>query len=202
MNIQRIGCDVDGVVINFFEFIRPFANSRLGTNVQYDEAIHFDIARNFGVDDKVFKEVHDAFHREVYDHDLTPEIPDSFTVLNGLAEMYEIHFITAAQDFLIDTRTRYLQSKVPGSHVHFTNGHTSILGQYPDRVTKFEKARELGVLAMIDDNPHELEHWEPDIVPYISFAQPWNQSIDTSHPHVHRMGWSEIRDFFLAVRVS
>lgn len=198
---RRLGVDVDGVVIDFFGYLLPFANTRLGTDLRYEDAAFFNPGECFGVSEAEFKLLHDRFHAEVYQHDETPEIEGAFAALARLNQHYEIHFITAAQDHLVEVRTKYLTSRVPGSVVHFTNGHSSILDHKPNRVTKFEKACELGVIALIDDNPHELESWDATRVPYISFAQPWNAAVAETHPEVLRTDWDGILDLLLPVRV-
>jgi 5'(3')-deoxyribonucleotidase len=199
--MKKLGCDFYGAVIDFFGYLLPFANERLGTNLRYDQFFSFDPAPCFGLSSAEFKEVHDAFHREVYQHDETPKLARAFEALERLCGEYELHFITAAQDHLVEVRTAYLERHFPGCHVHFTNGYATILGSMPNRVSKFEKAIELGVDYMIDDNPKEIEEWDSEQVPLIIFPQPWNASVLETHPHVRRWDWDTIEANLLGVAV-
>ena len=195
----KLGCDVDGVVIDFIGYLLPFANRLLGTRVTYDQLFSFHPAECFGVTEDEFKAVHDQFHREVYRHDDTPRFEEAFLALSRLQSKFELHFLTAAQDHLVDIRTAYLQRHFPGCEVHFTQGFSTILGEMPGRVTKFRKAVELGLLAMIDDNPHEIEEWDPSQVPLIVHPQPWNARTPEVHQHIPRLDWPGTEAYLAAL---
>ncbi len=193
--------DVDGIFLDFMGYLLPYANAKLGTDLTYDQIIWFDPAASFDVSTAVFKRIHDDFHLEVFRHDDMPIIAGSTEALQLIQTEFELVFLTAAQEHLVEVRTELLTRTFPGSTVHFTNGHGTILDHNSKRVSKLEKALELGAVCMVDDNPHEAEAWDTDQVQLICFAQPWNASILTTHPHIPRLDWPGILALLLPVRV-
>ncbi len=88
-------------------------------------------------------------------------------------------------------------------HHHFEGVFSTIdfLGERIDAgtVSKGDICKELGVVAMIDDNIDYALSVAEKSIPCALIPRPWNLSRSETHPHLHRVdSWDEALPWFLS----
>ena len=189
MNKPLLASDIDGVLVDWMSPFIEHINTHFGHDLTYD------LCHTHNLIDLLGCEKEDVFHMidhfdEHFGRDQHPFIPEGYQALQELQNHYELVFITS-RPMTYEPTTRELIAKHFGSEVIFAHGAKMKYGSKTNRKRKFEIAEELGAVAHIEDNPHEFEGWNVSTKP-LCHIQPWNKSLEETHPHIPRLSWSEI----------
>ena len=119
---------------------------------------------------------------------------DALDVINGLSSRYELHVVTARQDFLTDATERMLDKYFSGvfDSIIFTN-HFSDKSR-----SKADVCNELNAKYLIDDHLHHAEIAASQGIEVLLFGDyPWNKA-DSLPDRVRRVrDWYQIRDMLI-----
>ena len=196
MRKSLIALDADGVCVDWFGTFRTFANERLGTNLQYGEASAHHLAVCFGVTTTRMQEVTQEFDEE-YCNRLFPPINgfvESVAILKG---RYNFAVITGRVELYREATMAFFDKYLPRAPVYFSSPTKNPFGGGNGRLSKMESAKQINAAYFIEDNESEFHDWDSRIALPICYAQPWNRSLEKTHPHIPRLVWPEITRLLL-----
>ncbi|HUD20659.1 MAG TPA: hypothetical protein VMQ44_01160 [Candidatus Saccharimonadales bacterium] len=194
---QILASDADGVFIDWNREFLVFANARLGIGKTYDDYKTHNLYETFDTDQATMQRLVDEFDDEFCRHDFSL-VAGASEYSQALGDRYRFAIITSCPDSYKISRQRFFERILPGSQVLFTSGKNNTLTGRDGRLTKLETVRSLCATAFIDDNEHEFYDWDPEVALPICYAQPWNRSLELTHPHIPRLTWPEIAELLLA----
>jgi 5'(3')-deoxyribonucleotidase len=171
----KLGIDVDDVVVDYVRGLLEFYNHTHFDRVRYEQIKDFKLQRTFSKT-PTFESVmalmahfshHDYFRK-------LPAVPNAIPGLRQLDLKYDVHLITARDERTAEDTFGWFHSNgyFP-KNIHFTKD-------------KGLKAKELGLVAHVDDAIHNLDNivqHSPDTKP-ILYHRPWNAH-SHSYDRVH-----------------
>lgn len=193
---QTIAIDIDGVVADFFGPFLLHASDRLDTTFALEDCTHHNSAIAFGVPEETMHGILADFENTEVGRNL-PHIPLAIESLHLLTEHYNIQVITSRREVLRDMTKEWFARHFTEVPIHHGRGRNNPYGGGADTLHKPQIAESIGAIALIEDNADELIHWDAPSVTPICFPQPWNASLAESHPHILRLDWPGIVDYFI-----
>lgn len=177
-----IGVDIDDTLVEFMHALCTYRARTYGDTTQVHDF------KTFRLDDVWGCSAQEALRRveEFYgadEHGQIPVVPGAVQALGQLAEIYEIHGITARPAQTEARTTALVQQRAPGifSGFHFLGNLKS----------KGDHCMELGVRVLIDDALHNARSAGEKGIPVLLLDRPWNQGILPAHT-TRAMHWHEI----------
>jgi uncharacterized HAD superfamily protein len=186
-----IGCDIDGVIVDFSGHFLQFANRRLGLCVTYEESRSHDFALCLGVTYEEGARLLEEWEALYGCFALEP-IEGAMESLQKLRQRYDIVAITGRRPKLEPVTREWFAKHLPWMEVRFAIGRNDRYIGTSQRPHKTQLAEKIGAICLIDDNEHEFIHWDSKSVEPICFAHPWNECLVETHPHIPRLRWPEI----------
>ncbi|WP_391201896.1 hypothetical protein [Psychrobacillus sp. L4] len=163
MENVRFGIDIDGTVTSPTSLL-PHINSAFNCNLQLDDIKEYDLTKAFPVDEKVFYEWFRKTESTIYA--TSPIQPDAHTVLSAWKEKYELFFISARGENVMDVTINWFKEQ------ELLYDHIELIGSH----NKIETARKYGVHAFFEDkHDNAVEIHEELDIPVILFNTPYNQ---------------------------
>lgn len=192
-----IGCDVDGVIADFFGQFLTFVNQETGHSLQYDDCESHNLAEAFDMPVLEMKKLQLRYETANNIVELPP-FSQAIESLTLLSDRYEIAIITSRKSELEDATRLWFARHFPNVDIHYSIGRNNPFAGGDGRLYKPQVAEMIGAICLIEDNEQEFIHWDSDIVKPICFAQPWNRCLAETHPHIPRLNWPEIIELLLA----
>lgn len=160
-----VGIDLDDVVIDYVRGLLDFYNHTHFDRVRYDQIKDFKLQRTFSKT-PTFEAV-TALMAHFTHHDYYRKLPAVLNAVSGLQELeikYDVHLITARHEDTAEATYEWLhRNGYFAKNIHFTK-------------EKGLKAKELGLVAHVDDAIHNLDNiiqHSPETKP-ILYHRPWN----------------------------
>ncbi len=185
-----IATDLDGVVANNSPYLE-FINDQLGTNIRPRDCHSFEPTDCFGIDLETYVQIHSRFVAQGGYAKLLPN-PEALTTLGNLQTHFEVAIVTARIDEVFEETECWCARHLPGSTVFYGQGAGNAVAGGNGRAKKVDIATDIGAVCLVEDNPNEFFDWPESSVEPICYPQPWNKSLETSHPHIPRLTWPEI----------
>lgn len=199
MNKPIVLCDVDGVILDWFKSFVAYFNKRFGTQMREEDISSHDLAESFGVTQDEMSVILQNYEQLNY-LEVLPVIPGAIEGIKTLIEDYSVVLISACGVIREVPRKAFFKKLLPGIPIVFTASTSSCYVGGQGRLSRLETALALGADFIIEDNEKELENWDPSVAMPICYAQPWNFSLETTHPEIPRLTWPEIVDLLMNKR--
>lgn len=191
-----IGCDIDGVIVDFYSNFLRFANEHHGLSITYEESRSHDLSLCLGLPYEETLRLHNEWEKLHGCMALQP-MEGAMEHIERIRQHYEIVAITARKPELMADTKEWFAKHLPEIEIHFAIGRNNRFGGKDERLHKTRMAEIIGATCLIDDNEHEFLHWDSELVKPICFAQPWNEGLAETHPHIPRLKWPEITELLL-----
>lgn len=198
-----IGVDVDDVIVDFVRPFLWFCKHRHQIDVRYEDCHDHNLATVMDLSTEQFQELLTEYE-DTFDQEYPLLVEGATPRIGELYDYFDLVAITSRRGrFLIEATKRFFARELPFIELYFANGRNNPLGTIKGRPGKVQLAETLGLVALIEDNPAEVEH----VVGYTSvemvvLAQPWNKKLVKPHPEVFRGNWGDVRDHLIGEYAS
>ncbi|MER2169098.1 MAG: hypothetical protein ABS938_00525 [Psychrobacillus psychrodurans] len=163
MTNVRFGIDIDGTVTCPTSLL-PHINEAFKCNLQLEDIKEYDLTKAFEVDQKEFYEWFKSSEPVIYA--TSPIQADAKAVLLAWKEKYELYFISARGDNVMDVTLNWFKEQ------ELLYDHIELIGTH----NKIETARKHGVHVFFEDkHDNAVEINEELDIPVLLFNTPYNQ---------------------------
>jgi hypothetical protein len=193
---EKLSFDIDGVITDYFGPFLHHVNEKLGTQHLYEDCQNHNLADALGIEVEQMFSILSTYE--------TPEVIANLPAITGalqslaiLNTRYDIMIVTSRKDFWKRATDVWFGRNFPHVTIYYALGRNNPFAGGDERLFKPQVAEQIGALCLVEDNEQEFLHWDSSIVKPICFAQPWNKSITTTHPHILRLDWQGIIDHYM-----
>lgn len=190
MNRERIGIDLDDVLLDLNPALCAYHNDRHGTDFRKEDVTDYDLWKLWGCSqEELFRRIDDFY--EAPEHLDAATVPGSETAIPMLAERYDLFLVTAKPGRLRGMTEIWLDRYFPDAfrEIRFTGGYQR---DGKVRVRKSDVCRELGIRTFVDDALGNVRDLAPHMDRVFLLDAPWNRE-GYDHPSVVRAAsWDDI----------
>ncbi|MDI2588127.1 hypothetical protein OR571_13620 [Psychrobacillus sp. NEAU-3TGS] len=159
----RFGIDIDGTVTCPTSLL-PHINEAFKCNLQLSDIKEYDLTKAFPVNEIEFYEWFKKSEATIYA--TSPIQPDAHAVLSAWKEKYELYFISARGENVMDVTLNWFKEQ------ELLYDHIELIGTH----NKIETARKHGVHVFFEDkHDNAVEINEELKIPVLLFNTPYNQ---------------------------
>lgn len=163
MTKVRFGIDIDGTVTCPTSLL-PHINEAFKCNLKLEDIKEYDLTKAFNVDQKEFYDWFKSSEPVIYA--TSPIQADAKAVLSAWKEKYELYFISARGDNVMDVTLNWFKEQ------ELLYDHIELIGTH----NKIETARKHGVHVFFEDkHDNAVEINEELDIPVLLFNTPYNQ---------------------------
>ncbi len=183
---DKLGIDLDDVLLSCNASLAVFHNSRYGTNYGIEDVTTWDLENVWGcTKEEAIRRVYEWFDSDA--HDESEPVSGSIDATLELSIQYELHIITARHSRTRVKTQKWIDRHFPQvfSGLHFTNHFEN------GARLKSEVCREIGARLLFDDSLANSKDVASDGMTGILFDYPWNQDPNPGPRVVRVSGWKE-----------
>lgn len=189
-NMERIGVDCDGCLVNFVKPFIAYLNDQLDTTFTYDDVVTYEFEDALGIDADVAVQKVQSFFKTPMFRALLPE-PGAQEAIRKLRETAELIVVTARPLSIMQETYACLDAHFPGSfsEVYFSNG------RYGNEkgATKSAICKELALGYMIEDSPIHAADCASVVKGSFLLERPWNRQANPEGV-IRAKSWEDIID--------
>lgn len=186
--MQRIGVDIDDVLLELAQGFIAFHNEEYGTQLVFEQFISYYLPKVIGgTFEEAFAKL-ERFYQTPCFHNLKP-VPGSLDGVMRLQKKAALSIITSRPPELFEVTHTQLRKYHPGQFpmVHFARN--PYIGTHSP--TKKELCTRLGITQLIEDSLEQAKECAAAGINIYLFDKPWNQSQEEI-PRVMRVtGWHD-----------
>lgn len=190
-----LAVDFDNVLFDFNRHFVEFHNREYGTSLRYEDV---DDHANFH---RFYDCPREELARRVSQFDATQDysqllpIEGAVEATRELAEIYDLHIITARQEHGRSTVSPWLDTffgKGVFTELHFANAYITDHTIKVKTRSKGELCRSIGAVGLVEDAPEHADSAVQAGVPVLLKDKPWNQQV-TPHELIERFShWLQV----------
>lgn len=159
----RFGIDIDGTVTSPTSLL-PHINSAFNTNLQLEDIKEYDLTTAFTVSQEEFYKWFKQAEPLIYAS--SPIRTDAHAVLSAWKEKYELYFISARGEEVMDVTINWFKEQ------ELLYDHIELIGTH----NKIETARKYEVQAFFEDKHDNAVAINEELdIPVLLFNTPYNQ---------------------------
>lgn len=159
----RFGIDIDGTVTCPTSLL-PHINKAFNCNLQLNDIKEYDLTKAFPISEQTFYEWFKKEEANIYA--TSPIQADAHAVLSAWKETYELYFISARGENVMDVTLNWFKEQ------ELLYDHIELIGTH----NKIETARKHGVHVFFEDkHDNAVEIHEELAIPVLLFNTPYNQ---------------------------
>jgi len=163
MTNVRFGIDIDGTVTSPTSLL-PHINSAFKTNLELADIKEYDLTKAFEISQEDFYTWFKKSEPHIYA--TSPIQPDAHAVLSAWKEKYELFFISARGENVLDVTLNWFKEQ------ELLYDHIELIGSH----NKIESAKRHGVHVFFEDkHDNAVEIHEELDIPVLLFNTPYNQ---------------------------
>ena len=186
---DRIGIDVDDVVVNFMKWFLDYSNLNLGTNYTLDQITNYHlwelgIHKSKEESIKIVNDFQDSAHFNKIDF-----VEGSKEGIERISKFNDIYFVTSRPEKLKRKTEDFFYSNFPKNGYKF-----SFSGEIHGGKTKAEICKELNLKIMIEDNPSYALSCAKEGIETFLLSKYWNKDYVEHKNLVKVKDWEELID--------
>jgi uncharacterized HAD superfamily protein len=190
MNTQRIGVDLDDVLIEFVDTFRIWYNQKFNTDFKYEDLNDFFLENVFNITKEQILELIFEFYVSP-EQAAAPAVKGAVAGMQKLQELgYEVFVITARPEWSKEVTEVWLNTHFAGLYeaVYFVNHFGG-----GENKKKSEVCTELGLSIFVDDAIYNItEIIDNTQIKAILVDKPWNHQDPTPEGAKRVFSWEEI----------
>lgn len=189
MEKEKIGIDIDEVVVEFMAGYLKFHNLHHNTNYKLEDITNYHLWKS-GFHKTKGESVKDVtkFSDSVY-FDSLVFVNGAKQGLSSLLESYKTYFITSRSDRLKEKTLSFFNSNFS------KNGYKIVFsGEIYGGKVKWEICKDLGISLLIEDNPDYALNCAKKGIKVFLFDKPWNKNYEKHENIVKVRDWDEIME--------
>jgi len=187
MNKEKIGIDIDEVIIPFMKFYLNFHNEKYNTLFDLTDVTNYYLWK-CGIHnskEEAVKAVKDFQDSIFFKED--EFIEGAKEGINFLSEKYQIFFITSRSLDFKEKTINFFSKYFPNNNFSFI-----FSGEIHEGKTKEEICEEIGVKFMIEDNLNYAFNCAKKGIKTFLIYYPWNKNCDNHNNLIKVQNWNEI----------
>ena len=188
---QRIGIDIDDVILGTNEQLTEWHNEFYGTSYTFDQICNFDLSPLWGCSKvEMYRRLSEYFVSEHHDNTSTKD--GALSALEELSFHYNIIAITGRDGTYQEITKALLERLLVTKHVvGIVHASSDKKSHFPN---KGSACRYYNIRVFVEDAPYHTRSIINSGTPCLLYDTPWNRDIE-EHPDVRRVfSWSEIPD--------
>lgn len=127
----------------------------------------------------------------------SPPFPHCRKHLERLVNEFDLAILTARPEQYKAATVQWSARHLPGLFSDDNVFHNGLLGTNERKLTKVERAVELGAIALVDDTRHNLEGCAAHRIQGVLFHHSWNEADSDHDDFIRARGWSEVAALLL-----
>ncbi len=187
MEKNKIGLDIDGVVLNFISSFLDYFNLKNKTNYSLESLTNYNLweCGLSNSKEEVIRIIDEFQNSEYFDKiDFVEGAKDS---INLISNFYEVYFITSRPESIKEKTEKFFYNHFPNHKHNFI-----FSGEIYGGKKKSEICKNLGIKIMVEDNVEYSLDCATKGIKVFLMNNPWNKNYE-NHKNIIRVnGWKEI----------
>lgn len=187
MKKNKIGIDIDEVVVNFIETFLKYSNLKYNTQSLFEDVTTYNLweCGLFNSKEESIKRICEFQNSDYFDK--IDFIDGAKKGIENIADIYDIYFITSRPNEIKDKTKSFFYSNFPKNRYKFI-----FSGEIYGGKTKSKICDELGIKVMVEDNSdYALDCAKRNIKTFL-LDKPWNRNHEEHKNIIKVKNWENL----------